>query len=604
MKITHNISIKPFQELEMSNRTDHKTLMYVKLACLAAITLTAVVTLPIQAADAPAADQAAPTPAPTVEQVAAPATAVEQPVAVVKPAVKRSVTDIMTLNFTSGTTVREALNYLGQTYQKNIIPSSKIEGTVTISSLRDVTFDQAIKAILGNRFAYEPSDGDIYVYTVEEIKTIKEDPKRLQTKVFTLSYISAEDAKLFLEPVASSATECKDCKMVASIKAETKSSGGSAGGGASVQLTASTSGIKDASNDMLIVKDYPEKLDAIAAKLKELDTRPQQVLVEATILAVTLTEDTQFGIDWNTINGVAISGIITAATKGGMATSGFAPSLTKGVTVGITGDSVKAIITALETTTDVTVMANPKVLAVNKQRGQVFIGREEGYQGATQSDGSGGKIAGTVEQLKTGTSLEFTPYVGTDGYIRMDIFPEDSSGSINASGLPDKRTTTVTSNIMVKDGQTVVIGGLIRNNTITTKSQIPLLGDLPLIGIVFRGSQDTTIKQEVIFMLTPHIIKSPSDAAADTAKADIENKTEGARKEMQWFSRSRVAEDHYQNAMKAYNSGNMRTALSEVRFALWFRPAYTEAMRLEKMILSQGDKKADNTSMEKVMQTL
>jgi type IV pilus assembly protein PilQ len=594
MKITRNIGIKPFQELEMSTRTDRKILKYAKCACLAAIAVMAIVVLQAQAVETTAADQAAPASAPIAEQPAADA---------VRPVVARSASDIMTLNFATDMSVKQGLNYLSQVYQKNIIPSSKVEGAITVSSLRDVTFDQAMKAILGNRFAYEPSNGDIYVYTIEELKTIKEDPYRLQTRVFTLSYISAEDAKLFLEPIASNVSVCKDCKMVASVKATTISSGGTASGGSDAVLTASTSGIQDAANDMLVVKDYPEVLDAIAARLKEIDTRPRQVLVEATILSVKLTEDTQFGIDWNTLGGVAISGIISPATTGGAATN-VAPLALKGLKVGISSDPIKAIITALETTTDVTVLANPKIMAINKQRGQVFTGTERGYRDQTTTGADGTTIAGAVSQLKTGTSLEFTPYIGTDGYIRMDIFPEDSDGLINAEGLPVKTSTSVTTNIMVKDGQTIVIGGLIRTATTTTKTQIPLLGDIPLIGIAFRGTHDETIKQEVIVMLTPHIIKSPTDAAADAAKADIENKVEGVREQIQWFSRTRIAEDNYQNALKAYNSGDMQKALSDVRFALYFRPTYTEALRLEKLILSKSDKKADNTSMEKVMQTL
>jgi type IV pilus assembly protein PilQ len=328
------------------------------------------------------------------------------------------------------------------------------------------------------------------------------------------------------------------------------------------------------------------------------------VLVEATILSVTLTENTQFGIDWNTLGGVAITGAVSAATAGGASTVGFAPSTTSGMKIGITSDPVAAVITALETTNDITVMANPKILAINKQLGQVYIGNKLGYRDQTTTGADGTTIAGQVSFLETGTKLAFRPYIGNDGYIRMDIQPKDSTGSLDAQGIPSETSAELATNIMLKDGQTVVIGGLLRTKTTISKSQIPILGDIPVVGILFRGTNDKTERQEVVVMLTPHIIKSPSDIPADAAKADMANLAEGARKEMQWFSRSRIAEDHYQSALKAYNSGNMREALSEVRFALEFRPSYTEALRLEKLILSQSNKKADNASMEKVMQTL
>jgi type II secretory pathway component GspD/PulD (secretin) len=583
MKITQNISIKPFQESEMITRFEHKTLKYVKCACLAAIAIMAAVALPAQAADAPAADQAAPAPAPIVEQ----------PVASARPATASSASDILSVTFQKDTSIRDALRYLAAKYQKNIIPSSKVDGALTVSTLYDVTFDEAMKAILGNSFRYEQNGNFIYVYGADEYKKIKEDPDRLETKVFTLYYISAAEAIKLLAPVVSSASV-----MQASSPAEKVAPTGGAisagsGGGDSMAL-----------NDMIVIKDYPERLAMVAKKLKELDVRPLQVLVEATILSVTLTENTQFGIDWNTLGGVAISGVVSTATTGGASTSGFAPSPTSKLTIGITSDPVSAVITALETTNDITVMANPKILAINKQLGQVYIGSKLGYRDQTTTGTDGTTIAGAVSFLETGTKLAFRPYIGNDGYIRMDIQPKDSTGSLDAQGIPSETSAELATNIMVKDGQTVVIGGLLRTKTTISKSQIPILGDIPVVGILFRGTNDKTERQEVVVMLTPHIIKSPCDIPADEAKADMANLLEGARKEMQWFSRSRIAEDHYQSALKAYNSGNMRTALFEVRFALEFRPSYTEALRLEKLILSQSDKKADNTSMEKVMQTL
>ena len=93
----------------------------------------------------------------------------------------------------------------------------------------------------------------------------------------------------------------------------------------------------------------------------------------------------------------------------------------------------------------------------------------------------------TVEFLDTGTRLIFRPYIGEDGYIRMELHPEDSGGSSTPTNLPFKITTEMTSNIMVKDGHTIVIGGLFRESTTRARSQMPFLGNLPVAGALFRN---------------------------------------------------------------------------------------------------------------------
>src|SRR5205823_5851041 len=110
----------------------------------------------------------------------------------------------------------------------------------------------------------------------------------------------------------------------------------------------------------------------------------------------------------------------------------------------------------------------------------------------------------TVEFLQTGTRLIFRPFIGDDGYIRMEIHPEDSSGSLNAAGIPQEQTTEVTSNVMVKDGHTIVIGGLFRDASSTTRGQVPGLGSIPVLGALFRDQKDSTTREEVIILLTPH----------------------------------------------------------------------------------------------------
>ena len=302
----------------------------------------------------------------------------------------------------------------------------------------------------------------------------------------------------------------------------TSTTSGSSGG------TTNTGGNSEAGLDMVVVTDYPENLQRQLGIIRQIDHRPQQILIEATIFQANLTENNSMGIDFSLMGGVnfdtllndgvtltrALSGNIlntntTAAGTGGAGTATPANAVGKGyagfttgnydtqvppggLQVGIVKNNLGVFISALEAVTDGTVLANPKVLALDKQEGEVIVGSEFGYLTTTTTATTSTQ---TVQFLDTGTILSFRPYVGDDGYIRMEIHPEDSNGGLNASNLPLKNTTEVTTNLLVKDGNTIVIGGLFRETSQRSRNQIPFLGDLPLAGAVFRSQADATTGQ-------------------------------------------------------------------------------------------------------------
>jgi len=513
---------------------------------------------------------------------------------------------IKLLNFEKDATIRDGLRTLQALYKVNIVPSSKVDGQLNVTTLYDVTFEQAMEAILGYQFKYERDGNFIRVYTAEEYKKIKEDESRMIHRVFTLYYISSVEATKLVTSVLSSAG-----KVMSSSPAETGISIGKQGisggkaGGDSMAL-----------HDTIVVYDYPEKIAKAEEVIVALDIRPKQVLVEATILSATLTEGMQLGIDWNLLNGTALDGTAETITKqetvvGGsvmtdaattpigqvasgvagtaLEIAGFTATGTSGLRIGISAGDVVGFITALESVTDITVLANPKILALNKQMGTVFIGTKLGYRDRTTISDTGQATVGEVQFLDTGTKLSFRPYIGNDGYIRMDIYPKDSSGEIDSEGIPQETTAELTTNIMVKDGQTIVIGGLFRDAVTTTRSQVPLLGDLPFVGAAFRSTTDRNVRQEVIVMLTPHIISEPSEASGDARAEDISRKRSGAKEGLQWISRTRLAEDHYADAVQYHLGGYNLCALHAVNSALEIRPTYLEAIRLKEKIIGETD---------------
>ncbi|HUV40902.1 MAG TPA: hypothetical protein VMW23_03830 [Sedimentisphaerales bacterium] len=507
-------------------------------------------------------------------------------------------TRLRSLKFEPGLGVVQALAMLARVYEKNIVPSGGVDGTLAFRDLSNVTFEEALEAILGAKFKYEQTGNLLKVYTRAEYLQIKTDQDRMITRVFTLYYITAKEAQSLVTPVLSSAGVVKS------------SSAAEIGVPAGESITSdSAGGDTIAAHDILIMRDFPENITEAAKLLRNLDVRPKQVLIEATIMTATLTEAMQFGADLNLLAGVSLDGTASTAdiafdtgvrdgtaattpisqiaggTKGTpLQVAGFA-FMGSGLRIGVTSGDVAAFITAVESVTDVTVLANPKILAVNKQLGQVYIGTKLGYIAQTTQTQT--STTQSVKFLDTGTKLSFRPYIGNDGYIRMDIHPKDSTGQLNAQGVPDETSAELATNIIVKDGQTIVIGGLFRDVVTKGRSQIPIIGNIPILGDLLSKTSDSSQRQEVIVLLTPHIIEEPSQTRGRARAEDVNRKVHAAAESLRWETRARMAEEHYEKAAKAYLEGDTETALKEVRLALELRATYLEALRLKDRIMAE-----------------
>jgi type IV pilus assembly protein PilQ len=496
----------------------------------------------------------------------------------------------------------EVLRMLSLQSQKNIICSKEVRGTVT-ANLYNVTIREALDQVLHmNGYAYREKGNFINVYTVKEMQALEEAERKTNTEVFRLYYTPAVNAMNMIRPVLSQAAQ---------VSATTPAVQGIPAGGTDV------GGGSHAVEDMIIVTDFPDNLDKVRRILKEVDRRPQQVLVEATILRATLSEDNALGVDFNILAGVNFTDIVTqngqftnaiidpaknpkiSSNAGSLGTgNAFSSPVNGGLKLGFVSDNVSVFLAALEGVTDTTVLANPKVLAVNKQKGEVIVGRKDGYKTTTQTQTS---TIETVEFLDTGTKLIFRPFVGDDGYIRMELHPEDSNGGLTSAQLPFKVTTEMTSNIMVKDGHTIVIGGLFRESSDVARSQIPFLGNLPLAGPLFRNQRDRSTREEIIILLTPHIIKD--DVVVDRLSKEEMKKAEqlrvGTRKGMMPWGRERMAEGEYEKALAEYNSShrNNHKVLWHLNSAINLNPKFSEAIELKQRVTGKEVTGVDNSSV-------
>ncbi len=497
---------------------------------------------------------------------------------------------------------------------KNVLPSKDVKGTIS-ASLSNVSPRELLDAVLHqNGLAYREKGNFIYVYTAEELMKIEKSERVMVSQVFRLNYCTSDVAQDMIKPVLSGDGQIaivKDKEF--QISGDTKT----------VEHTGNTAG------EMIVINDYPEVMDKVKMVIKELDSRPQQILIEATILAAKLNDNNALGIDFTLLGGVdfqsltaagsntsqALNGqIIDNATAGGVVDKGYNATGTRvkdttrqgGLNVGLVYDNVAVFINALETVTDATVLANPKVLSLNRQPGIVIVGRKDGYLTTTTTQTS---TLQTVEYLETGTRLIFKPFIANDGYVRMIIHPEDSTGSVTLKGqnaLPSKQTTEITTNVLVKDGHTIVIGGLFRENNVVNRSQVPLLGDIPFAGALFRDQSDQLERQEVIILLTPHIIKNETEYS-EASKAQQERADKmliGSRKGMMCWSRDRMAEMSYDKAKTELSQKypDREKAMWYLDCATSLRPVFPEAYAMKEAVSSQEIAAADQSSIRYFVQ--
>jgi len=488
--------------------------------------------------------------------------------------------------------LRTVLAQLSAQGQKNIVALKDVGGTVT-ADLYNVTFKEALEAVLSiNNLTYEEEGNFIYVMTPKQMADRKAARRELLVRKFRLSYITAGDARTLIAPLLST-----DGSIAITPTAL---------GGISTSKT-DAGGINYANEDVLVVRDDEETLKKVEKLLSEIDVKPDQVLIEATILRATLSEDNALGVDFNSLAGIRFENLgatsagltnLTTGTVGadvlgdrqGSLRTDFNSAIDAGgLTLGIISDRLAMFIRALESVTDVTVLANPKLLVVNKQRGEVMIGNRDGYITTTFTETTATQ---TVAFLETGTRLIVRPYVAKDGYVRMEIHPEDSSGSVAQVGnnaLPSETTTEVTSNVLVRDGRTIVIGGLFRERTSNGRSQVPLAGNVPYLGALFRRTVDATVREEVIILITPHIVRQDTaEALGQRFKDDVERFRVGQRKGIQWWARGRLAQTHMSWAKQDLTRGEPCLAMWNIDMALSMQPRMIAAIRLKERLTEQA----------------
>lgn len=252
---------------------------------------------------------------------------------------------------------------------------------------------------------------------------------------------------------------------------------------------------------MIVVEDTPEGMHRIVALLREIDTQPQQIMIEAKILEITLDDTENFGIEWNKV----FSG--EGANANRIGTSGLVPRGAPGLIFNLVNNNVDLYLNALSNKGRVRTLATPKLLTLENQEATTNIGDKLGYRVTTTINNV---TSETIQFLETGVILRVTPSVDADGRIALRVRPEVSSGSL-LGGIPSKKTTEVNTQLVAENGQAILIGGLIKSSAGQRRTGVPLLSDVPGLGKLFSNTEETGSSTETIVLITPRIV--PTRAA-------------------------------------------------------------------------------------------
>jgi len=291
------------------------------------------------------------------------------------------------------------------------------------------------------------------------------------------------------------------------------------------QISAPVRITADTSTNALIINSSLQNYQLIADIIEKLDVAREQVLVELKIMEISEDSLQEIGIDWQTLDdAVADSVRAFGNTNFGIRVDNASGNL-EGLTVGawkdIGGDvRIGAILSALEKKSGVNILSTPSIVTSNHQQAKIIIAENIPFVTATritESDPSTPTAIKTIEYKDVGITLKITPHISQLHLVRLEIDSEYTKLIEGVTGLSEETPTTAKRSaqtvVSVNSGTTFVIGGLIRDDKVTLEKKIPLLGDIPLIGSLFKFQRDRIQKTNLLIFITPHVLTETNDYA-------------------------------------------------------------------------------------------
>ncbi len=410
------------------------------------------------------------------------------------------------------TPIDDVIRIMAEQADVDIIKNPKVIGEVT-ATLTDVPLEEALNNILiAHGYGYVADKNMIRIAPIGEITEREE---ALINKIFRITYADVIEVE-------------KALKKFLSNRGSLSSNPGTS---------------------HIIVTDTQSKMKAMETFVNEIDRITPQVLVEVRIYDITSTDRFDLGVDWQlgrrTNYGTGGAGTLGSATSSAMSytkkdgstgyietrrdpyiTGGFSGVLNNTtdtsalIRFGILNASINidAIIRAEQENISAKLLANPRILVLDNEVANFKIVREIPYEEETQTE-QGGLMTST-EFKEVGVELTVKPHVARDGIIRLHIAPEFSV-QVGSTSPPTVDTRKVDTIALVKDGQTVVIGGLRKRDASKQTNKIPFLGDIPLLGGLFRFEGEETVTNELLIFITPRIVEQAVLSEAESKRFEV-----------------------------------------------------------------------------------
>lgn len=401
----------------------------------------------------------------------------------------------------------DALRLFSRVNNLNIVVGPGIDGMVTVD-FQGLNLEKAMAALLDMHGYYWEKDGELIVV------------RRLETRIFTLDYIRLERSG--------------KGRNKAQVTSGSGRSGGQDAGEVvlsqqdqikfweeiETQINAllSTEGrfVVNRLSGTIHVTDLHRRVHEVAKFLASIrNSLYRQVEIQAKIYEVTLRDDYSLGLDWSQIDldtipkggFLDLANIVTQPAGGFVARAATA-------TFSFSDGNFRAVIQALQEQGDVQVVSQPRILTLNNQPALIKVGTDQSFFISTTTQGVAGAGNLITEQVRTVTSglvLSVTPQISRDGWIMMDVSPiltrlTAQVESVNGSTAPILDVKQSGGLVRVRNGQMVIIGGLIQDQVSTTERKVPFLGDIPLVGWLFTGTYQAQQKTELVIFLMPRIL--------------------------------------------------------------------------------------------------
>lgn len=531
-----------------------------------------------------------------------------------------------------GMDVVEAIKILAAKGNYNVILGNNIQGRATMF-LKDVDVDDAFEIIIqANNLAIDKKGDVTYIMTQREYEALYGERygANRQMRVFQLKYAKAPEVAKVLDQVRTkigksvvdrdsnsiimidSPSVIRDTEaLVAKLDMPTVTKVFELDYAAvkdlkdriQEALTKDFGTMRtDERTNKIIVTDLEPKVREIEEIIKNFDSQPRQVLIEAEIVEITLDDKFKYGVDWQGVMKTLHQNFNLVNAFKIAAQGALIPGAE--LTIGLIGTTDKEVIVQiLKTVGDTNTLSSPRVMAVNNHEAKILVGSSSPYATNTVTQGTSTTTTGTaLSFLDIGVKLFVTPTINKDGFITVKLRPEVSSQSGTytygdpATTVPIVSTTQAETTVMLKDGTTIVIGGLISDSRVGVKNEVPFLGDIPVIGLAFKNTNNEIVKKELVIFITPHIVSGEAEFINQPMSYPMGEK-KFTMTEWPTFDRRypRAMSPGYldAHALKVMPDRVNTKSMTEAEYYMLVRNEVAEAMRIpedEKARLAKGTK--------------